>query len=211
MNRRNGTLSQFNQHLVGELTKATLSGDFNAARAALQGRKSASNAPILEKYMLQSVMNDLEYDSIKSAIELEFISDETNQQNLKTGMVNEAIEGALYDPTLAAQAANAVNTGTISDVGASLEEDKARKKQAKLDAAEADYKRNQLEIVRNYYDELVRNNGGKAPRKMIRQYRNNFGLGPVNEPSTGLNVGGNATGSYRRSSSISKATRTFIK
>lgn len=208
MNRRNGTLSAFNQHLVGELTKATLSGDLNAAKAALQGRKSMSNAPILEKFMLRSVMNDLEYDAIVSDINLRFASDPDNQENLLQGMENQAIEVAETDPHLAAIAANAGFVADAADAGAVVDESKARKKQAALDKALAEYKQEQLKIVRDYYDELVDNNSGKPPRKMIRQYRNQFGLAPVNEPYYGgtLVTGGSAnySASRRTSSSIVK-------
>lgn len=211
MNGRNGTLSAFNQHIVGELTKATLSGDLNAAKAALQGRKSASNAPILEKFMLQSVMNDLEYDSIISSIELEFAQDKDNQADILQGMENEVIATAETDPHLAAAAANAGFVADVADSGAVVEESKARKKQAALDKALAEYKQKQLEIVQNYYNELVENNKGKPPRKMIRQYRNAFGLGPVNEPYYGgtFVTGGNA--SYNRSSRSSSSIVKRVK
>ena len=197
----NGTLSKLTSHLEQEAAAAIAGGDVNVARASLKGRRSRSNAEILEQYTLEACLNDLEYKATISGIEADMISEQSNQDNYEKSLENELQVAAETDAHLQAVAANAGAVADTASASADVVEASARKAEAL-----AKYDAKNLELMEGYYNSLMEKYHGRPPRRMMRQIRQHFGYGPVNEPSTGLNAGGNVSGSasYRGSRSLVK-------
>lgn len=204
MRARQGTLSEMNSRLQGEVNAAVQQGSLNVARAQLKGRNSANTAELIESYMCRLLLNQSAYDAKVSEIEAKWINKPETQSRLEQGLDNEAIMAAEIDPHQAAAASNAGFSADIAESNAAIEESKAVTKEAELAQAKADFDKANHEAMVEYYEELKRRHNGKIPRKAMRQFRQHFGYGPVNEPSSGLNMGANATGSARRSSSVAR-------
>lgn len=202
----NGTLSKLAAHLQGEVDVALGKGDVNEARASLKGRKSRSNAEILEQFVLEAALNDAEYKSTLSSIDADMIAKQSNQDNYQKALENELQVAAETDAHLQAVAANAGATADIASSHADIVEAAAREAEARKAKAQADYDKRNLELMIGYYEALLDAHNGRPPRKMMRQIRQHFGYGPVNEPSTGLNAGASASGT-----ASTRASRSLVK